>query len=302
MWKLFRDLFKRGGTRTVIVFNEDGIEQPRRHQIEPAQLVRYAVVATVGPAFAVLMLLLFSPLGRVVSGSAEPDMSSEVRLTLLRLQAMQDSLETQQQYLVHLRQLVIGNIDSLSMAEGIQNPEQQPVIATDVTSSAADASPADWTDHEQPAVSYWRFASTSPSDIARRVASAERSLVSLQLPVTPPVTGFMTRGFDARRGHFGVDFAVDEGSVVRSIGEGYVVFADWTHEGGYTIAVQHADGYMSLYKHNQRLLKQIGERVSSREAIAVSGNTGETTTGPHLHVEFWHNGLAQDPRYYFVSE
>ena len=77
--------------------------------------------------------------------------------------------------------------------------------------------------------------------------------------------------------------------------------ADRTQEGGWAIAVQHAGGYLSLYKHNRRLLKQVGERVEAREVIAESGNSGEITTGPHLHVELWHDGLAQDPAAYFIG-
>jgi murein DD-endopeptidase MepM/ murein hydrolase activator NlpD len=88
---------------------------------------------------------------------------------------------------------------------------------------------------------------------------------------------------------------------VRAVGSGYVVLADWTQEGGYTVAVQHSDGYLSVYKHNKQLLKQIGDRVQAREALAVSGNSGQMTTGPHLHFELWRNGLAQDPRPYVAG-
>ena len=87
---------------------------------------------------------------------------------------------------------------------------------------------------------------------------------------------------------------------MRSVGDGYVTFADWTQAGGYTIAVQHAGGYLSIYKHNARLLKRAGERVRSREVVALSGNTGEITSGPHLHFELWRDGLAQDPASFLI--
>jgi murein DD-endopeptidase MepM/ murein hydrolase activator NlpD len=114
-------------------------------------------------------------------------------------------------------------------------------------------------------------------------------------------TGFPTRDFDAADAHFGIDIAVSEGTLVRAVGEGYVVLADWTQGAGYTIAIQHADGYLSVYKHNKRLLKKTGDRVQAREALAVSGSSGEVTTGPHLHFELWQNGLAQDPRPYVTG-
>ena len=135
----------------------------------------------------------------------------------------------------------------------------------------------------------------------RVISAGAQYLASLQLPALPPVGGVLTRGFDARTGHYAVDIAVEEGTLVRAVGDGYVIFADWTQKGGYAIAVQHADGYVSVYKHNQRLLKRVGDRVRSREAVAVSGNSREFTTGPHLHFELWNNGLAQDPRSYLAG-
>ena len=127
------------------------------------------------------------------------------------------------------------------------------------------------------------------------------NLDQIRFPVFPPVEGFITRGFEAQTGHYAVDMAVEVGSPVRSIGDGYVVMADRTQEGGHAIAVQHTGGYLSLYKHNRRLLKRVGERVEAREVIAESGNSGEITTGPHLHIELWNNGLAQDPAAYFIG-
>lgn len=80
-----------------------------------------------------------------------------------------------------------------------------------------------------------------------------------------------------------------------------MVFADWTYTGGHTIIVQHANGFLSVYKHNEQLLKQVADRVSVREGLAISGNSGEFTTGPHLHFELWNNGLAQDPGAYLLG-
>jgi murein DD-endopeptidase MepM/ murein hydrolase activator NlpD len=77
--------------------------------------------------------------------------------------------------------------------------------------------------------------------------------------------------------------------------------ADWLNDGGQVIAIAHANGYISVFKHNSSLLKQVGDRVQDREVIALSGNTGEITSGPHAHFELWQNGLAQDPRAYVLG-
>jgi murein DD-endopeptidase MepM/ murein hydrolase activator NlpD len=125
-------------------------------------------------------------------------------------------------------------------------------------------------------------------------------LAGLRLPALPPLTGVVSRAYDAGAGHFGLDIVARTGSTVRAVGDGFVVAADWTHTGGYTIAVQHPNGYLSIYAHNQRLLKRIGDRVRSQEALALSGNTGTITSGPHLHFELWRDGLAQDPRAFLL--
>jgi murein DD-endopeptidase MepM/ murein hydrolase activator NlpD len=131
--------------------------------------------------------------------------------------------------------------------------------------------------------------------------TARGFMSGLQLPFRAPADGFVTRGFSARDGHFAVDIAVESGSIVRSIGDGHVILADWGYDGGWTLVVHHADGYVSVYKHSDRLLKRVGERVLDREPIAISGNTGEITTGPHVHFELWHEGLAQDPEQYILK-
>src|SRR5690606_14166619 len=201
-----------------------------------------------------------------------------------------------------LRALITGDLDSLAtplLAAG-EPALPEPAEAEAVLGVTLAEASEDWRDHEAPAVPL-RWLDDGDAATPAPGSAAEAYLASLRLPALPPGAGLVSRGFSARSGHSGIDFAVDEGSPVRAVGDGHVIFADWTHEGGYVIAVQHADGYLSLYKHNDRLLRRLGDRVRSRETIALSGNTGEVTSGPHLHFELWRNGLAQDPRTFFVN-
>jgi murein DD-endopeptidase MepM/ murein hydrolase activator NlpD len=217
-----------------------------------------------------------------------------------RVAALSDSLRAQQRYIEHLRSLITGKIDTATVSDvtlpASRRAARPSPFRTVGTSGRARHGAESAAERAAPAL---------PSPAARiapkREGGAQEAPAGLILPMRPPVDGFMTRGFDARAGHFAIDIAVETGSPVRCVGDGYVVFADWTQGGGYTVAVQHADGYLTIYKHNKRLLKRVGDRVQSRETIAISGNTGEITTGPHLHFELWQNGLAQDPREFFVG-
>lgn len=110
-----------------------------------------------------------------------------------------------------------------------------------------------------------------------------------------PLQGVITNRFDAASGHFGLDIVAKLGSRISSVLDGVVVFAGWTMETGYVIEVQHDNGLISVYKHNAELLKKPGEKVKAGEALAIMGNSGKETTGPHLHFEMWQDGIALDP-------
>ncbi|TSA25757.1 MAG: M23 family metallopeptidase [Ignavibacteriales bacterium] len=111
-----------------------------------------------------------------------------------------------------------------------------------------------------------------------------------------PTNGVITQGFNSANGHMGIDFGVASGSPVYASAGGLIIFAEYTVESGYQIMIQHDDNYLTMYKHCSSLVKKIRERVAQGELIALSGNTGKNTTGPHLHFEIWQNGKPIDPQ------
>ena len=110
-----------------------------------------------------------------------------------------------------------------------------------------------------------------------------------------PISGIITARFDLSQEHYGVDIVAKTDEPVKSIADGSVIVADWTQGSGNIIAVQHRGNLISVYKHNAALLKKVGNFVSAGEIIAIIGNTGELTTGPHLHFELWYNGNPVNP-------
>ena len=114
-----------------------------------------------------------------------------------------------------------------------------------------------------------------------------------------PVIGEITQAFNYNENHFAIDIAVDTGTPIKAVSDGRVVLAEWTMETGYVIILDHGDMLLSVYKHNSSLLKTQNELVTAGEAIALSGNQGTLTTGPHLHLELWKNGAPIDPKQFF---
>lgn len=113
--------------------------------------------------------------------------------------------------------------------------------------------------------------------------------------IRPVANTFLSRGFDAGKGHMGLDFPVKTGTSIVASAAGYVVFSGYTAEDGYMIILMHSEGYLSIYKHCSGLTKKVRDRVLQGEVIALSGNTGLATTGPHLHFEVWKDGQVIDP-------
>ncbi|HPV57186.1 MAG TPA: M23 family metallopeptidase, partial [Tenuifilaceae bacterium] len=111
----------------------------------------------------------------------------------------------------------------------------------------------------------------------------------------PPVKGVVTNGYNPMVYHYGIDLVAAPNEVVLSIAKGTIILSNWTLETGYTLSIQHDNNFISVYKHNSKLLKRQGDRVDAGEAIAIIGNSGELTTGPHLHFELWQNGHSVDP-------
>lgn len=285
MRDFFTDLLRRRtGSYRVLIFEEDSREAPREYDVRPGRL-RWTLAGSLLLIMCVTAAVVaFTPVGDWLRGRDVEALRAQAQSQARRLSALADSVGLQQQYAEDLGAIVTGTVDSFRFAEESSPggpvtgaPEATPVPEAGLGLSSAAVPPT--------------------SDAVSGAGAGS----GVSWPVRPPASGFITRGFDAEIGHFAVDVATEEGSQVRAIARGFVVFADWTQEGGLAVAVQHPGGYLSMYKHNSRILKQVGEPVDRREAIAVSGNTGHVTTGPHVHFELWRNGLAQNSHRYVVG-
>lgn len=117
----------------------------------------------------------------------------------------------------------------------------------------------------------------------------------------PPVNAYdISSQFDLKEEHYGIDVIATENTPIQSVSDGSVIMANWTHDTGYVIAIQHKNNIISIYKHNSILLKKVGNFVKAGDVIAIIGNSGELSTGPHLHFELWHQGTPVNPEH-FIS-
>ncbi len=123
----------------------------------------------------------------------------------------------------------------------------------------------------------------------------ERNAKKTDFVLFPPVSGTISQKYNAKKKHFAVDIVAPRQTPVKAVAGGMVIFAEWTADTGHVIILEHRNGLLSVYKHNGSLNKNQGDIVRSGEVIASVGNTGELTTGPHLHFELWDKGTSLNP-------
>lgn len=216
-----------------------------------------------------LSLIFFTPLKRLVPGYGDVSESQEYRILAGKVKEMEEAMEVQELYNESLKRMIQGNIS------GDIEINQNESLLNEVKNNIEDS----------------KAGTISPEEI--HDTKSTRLLGSLLF--VPPVTGSISAGFLDVKSHLGVDVLAPKDTPILSIMDGIVVFSDWTMEAGNTIAIQHDNNIVSLYKHNSTLFKKPGDRVNSGEAIAVIGNTGTLTDGPHLHFELWYDGYPVDP-------
>ncbi|MBT5424666.1 MAG: M23 family metallopeptidase [Bacteroidetes bacterium] len=238
-------------------------------------------------AAIVISLMVYTPLREMIPGYPDAEMTRNIRLNALRLDSLEDQLSLKDQFIDNLMTIMKG---------------EEPV--------SYDSNETEFPVSSQNIQDY-----RSREDSLLRVEVEEQQRYSLSLLTVnpdarrlsdlfffPPVKGMVTGQFNARQRHFGVDIAASGDLLVKAVLDGTVLLANYTAETGFVIQIQHENDLISAYKHNKELLKRPGDIIRAGEAIAIVGNSGELTTGPHLHFELWHQGKPIDPLQFISFE
>ena len=200
----------------------------------------------------------------------------------MRADSAIEALEMQGRYLADIRTVLTG---------GVVMDVTHAAVLDSAELADAEEGLNDWALSEQDLALRTRVEDEDRFAL-QRDQSGERA--SKSIPFTP-LQGEISSEFDPAIGHYGVDFVAPLGSIIHAVDDGTVVLASYTSDGGFVVNVQHPGNRNSIYKHNQSLLVEVGDRVQAGDPIAVLGGTGTHSTGPHSHFEWWVDGTALDP-------
>lgn len=267
--------------RFKLILQEEGtFAEHWSMRVQPNQLRFLAALSILTVSLITYALVALTPLKeRVVPGYV----ASETRAMQADSWRAADSLTTildrQSRYLDNLRAILSGDLPAGALA-----------VTPDLAVPDADAS--DQLDAPP---------TTALDGLRERVEEEDAFAVDRPNALSesglwmPPVEGTISSEWNPGIGHWGVDLVAPENTPVKAVGDGTVVFAGFTSGGGHTVMVQHERNRVSVYMHNSRTLVASGDRVAQGEPIAIIGNTGDHSSGPHLHFEWWESGAAVNP-------
>lgn len=277
----------------LVIMNDDTFEEVTSVKLTPLAVYVGLSTLIVGTAILVTMLIIWTPLKRYIPGYGDFTRDSEIAELTGKVANLENEIEAHRRYNENFRKLLTGDVQD--MTEAAVKKQGQPENPADTMPRDIDRIPEDEKLRSEVAMGTF----TADPKAAKATLSTLASDIPLeQLFFMPPVSGEVTAKFDLAKSHHGLDVAAPKNTAVKAAANGSVISAGYTVETGYSIAVQHPNNVVTIYKHNSVLLRREGDNVKAGEAIAIIGNSGENTSGPHLHFELWHKGRSVDPALY----
>lgn len=270
-----------------VIMNEDTFEEVGSYKLTLMNL--YVLISTLLVLFTFLVFLLiaYTPIKEYLPGF-QPETNHDRRLLELtrEVNRMGQEMQAQEVYIKNLQRMLTGNPQRERDVPQVLPEQKAQEGSKKVGMSQVD-------EDMRREVELERVGRIAKQGRAIGFAPNEKPIE--QLFFATPVNGEISSHFDRQKSHYGVDVLAPRNAAIKAAMDGYVFLSEWTLETGNTVGIQHDHGILSFYKHNSSLLKKVGNFVRAGEAIAIVGNTGVLSSGPHLHFELWHKGKPVDP-------
>lgn len=270
---VFKKLFNQ---YRVTVISEDTFEDKFYFTISRTTIILASILFILFVSISTYFIISNTPIKEFIPGYPSNKMRIEAISNALKIDSITVKINKQQRYLQAIKSALSGDIKAEEISALITENSQKRLEAP-VKTSQED--------------SLLRLI-IADEDKYNIISDEEKKPLFI---LFTPAKGIVSEKFNIDQKHFAVDIALEENTPIKSAAQGTVIFSEWTAETGYVIILEHPYGLLSVYKHNASLLKEQGESVEAGEVIASAGNTGEFSTGFHLHFELWTDGYPVDP-------
>ena len=263
------------------IINDNSLEEVFNIKFSRAKLLWLTAAILLAISVIFVLLLGYTPLRNLIPGKSKTHVQNELIMMIQKADSLEKSLGNYSLYTKNLKKVLSDSVSLDSVQDLFR--ESFTVKEFDFKPSVED--------------SILRAEVEAEESISLNSNLKEKKLNSFFIK---PVDGLITEGFNKKIGHFGVDVVSKKGAFISSIDDGMVLFSSWTHEFGYVLVIKHQNSFISFYKHNSEVFKSKGDYVKSGETIAIIGNSGKYSTGPHLHFELWKGSSPVNPLNYIL--
>ena len=267
----------------LVIMNDDTLEEKASFNLRPLN-----VFVTIGLSIIFLIaittiLIAFTGLREYIPGYADMKTQWRVYNLVMKMDSLENSIRSRDKFIFNIKNIISGSAEAAPAPKPINKENKYDTI------HKLYKSPEDADLRKQ-------IESRDPYTLSESKANNEMS----SLLFFPPIKGTITNRFNPVKKHYGIDIVANANEPIKATLDGTVIFSNFTSETGYVIGIQHSNNILSLYKHNSALLKKAGDVVKAGEVIAIIGNSGELSEGPHLHFEIWYNSNAMNPQKFIL--
>lgn len=262
----------------LVILNEDTFEERFAIKLTRLNVFVLTSLSAIFLVFFTILLIAFTPLREYIPGYSSAKLKKEASVLNYKTDSLVKELELNKQYYASIRKVLTGDVSTVEFdRDSLIEAAQKDSDILQVTTNKEDSLLREKVEKED---KYNLF---------------EESTNQNSFVLFPPVNGTISEEYNIEDKHFAVDVVVANDTPVKATADGTVIFAEWTVETGYVVIIEHNQELISVYKHNSAITKSQGDLVKAGEVIAMSGNTGELSTGPHLHFELWSKGYPVNP-------
>ncbi|MFN0202497.1 MAG: M23 family metallopeptidase [Bacteroidia bacterium] len=306
--KVIQNLFHQLKRQYRIAFiDEDTLSYTRQYSFRPIVIVSGVLITAFLLVAGTASFIIFTPQVRKhIPGYSNPEYEVQVNKMQAMLDTMQKEIDERDAFLISLQKSVGVSNPFPNRHTNLQEDETAMTKTQTQTQSFASeekpsilpkdagTKPSILPENNSNAAVNPMKSQPTPGDAALKKGGKSKEALGLKTLVRP-VLGVMREPFNPGKSHYGVDIVTKEKEIVLAATEGVVILAEYSDETGHVIGISSPTGIVTFYKHNSKLLKTKGKYVLAGEHIAVVGNTGENSNGPHLHFEIWHAGIPLNP-------
>ena len=261
----------------LVVLNENTFEERFTFKLNRLNVFVFGIISAFMLIAITTLIIAFTPLREYIPGYSSTKLKKQATDLTFTADSLQTDLEINKRYLQSIRKVLLGDVKDVNFnKDSIVTAAQIEADSIDLSASQLDLALRERVAQED------KYNPLTDNTVANFVFAT-------------PVKGTISEGYNPKERHYAVDIVTVKDAPIKAAADGVVVFAEWTADTGYVILLKHANNFISVYKHNATLTKKQGDLVKAGEVIATTGNTGELTTGPHLHFEIWLDGRPMNP-------